>query len=180
MAFPTTSALSNFTLMADAGPPPSADYVNGPYNSEGMVIENGACVADPFNVSEMGNALWISSTYGPDFEIWVTIGTVDDDWGYASLFLYDVTQTTGYILTWLTADNSTVNSITLYDENLNTIWSSNYVPILTDGCSFGMETFQGDTLTIYTDTGSGWDQFITITGLTIPTVGYIGFGAFAP
>lgn len=180
MAFPTTLALSDFRLMLNAGPPPSANYINGPYNSEGMVVFSGACVADPLNVSEMGNALWIAQTFGPDYEAWATVSLVDADWGYVSLFLYNVAQTAGYIVTWLTADNNRENSITLYDENLNTIWSSSSVPILADGCSLGLETFQGDTMTIYFDAGGGWDQLITITGLAIPAVGYIGFGAFAP
>ena len=128
----------------------------------------------------MGNALWIANSFGPDFEAWITIDEVDADWAYVSLFLYNIPQTSGYIVTWLTANNSQINSITLYDDNLNIIWVSSIVPILANNAQFGFQTAEGNSLTIYTNVGTGWRELVTVNQLSIPSSGYIGFGAFAP
>lgn len=178
--FPDTPVLSNFATMPDYGPPPSADYETGPYNNDGCVVENGLCIPDPSNMTEMGHFLWKTNTFGPDYEAWIEAGEVDADLGWLALQLYNTAKNMGYILVWQTRDNNTINQIRLFDENGGLLWGTSLVPILKNGCGLGLETFFNTDMTIWLNDTTGWQAFVTITGLTIPAVGYIGGGAFDP
>lgn len=171
MAFPTTSVLDDFNR-ANTGPPPSANWTSGAFNTSGLkVVSNQALRVAGAN----GDGFWNPSTFGPDGEVFVTLVNLAASGNiYLYLRLNNVpgfATANGYALYAASAGSTIVYRID--PGGAATQIGSTMSPGFTAGDSVGA-SIAGSTISVYKKTGGVWSLVGTRSESTYTTSGYIG------
>lgn len=171
MAFPSTPQLTDFSILGDAGPPPTGDYDNG-LLFDSMVIASGLCAVDPASMSGYGDAPYTTALTLP-VEAWAILGPLGSD-PYASVYVYDSSKI--YIFNWLESGGDVYYF--LVDESYSILWSStNEYSTLTEGSGLGVRATGSQIECYISPDGSTWSaihtESITLSGLV-----QIGLGSF--
>jgi RHS repeat-associated protein/uncharacterized repeat protein (TIGR01451 family) len=174
--FPATEVLDDFNR-ADQGPPPGANWSETHVVLEQFEVVDQAAqnAGDQFCSNH-----WNVDTFGPDSEAFFTLSSIPQD-PYSSVGLWlrltgiDEMSPDGYAVTYIA--NGSIVAYRFDDGSYVQIGSSLYQS-LSPGDRFGARMV-GDTISIYVDTGSGWNVIGTITDSTYASAGYIGLICYA-
>lgn len=173
MSFPTTSAITTFANEADGGPPPTADYENGPIGEGGMLVDTGICREA---TGTTGSAQLVTPYASLPVECWGTIGDVNGSPpDYIALYITNTAETAYYILSWDWAEG---NFLTVFDQDFVLVHQEAgvdpTVPDMVSGYSFGFRAKANGNMEVWMNTGGGWTLRFTATGMSFPASGKIG------
>lgn len=181
LPFPATSRLTDFTVLSDGGPPPTASYGLDPFDAiigvnfgSESIVDNEAVPTGNGDVEGTGSAYWLTPFDGPNIEAWGRIGTVSAS-DFATLYILG--DGSFYWVMWVRDSNPSSSGLYVLNDSLSVLGSHTGVSF-NEGDGLGFRTSTG-RIKVYIEQagGSDWgNPVLTVSGLTIPTSGYIGFG----
>ena len=174
MAFGDTGILDDFNR-SDEGPPPSSDWTVFLLDGHEVVsnqLEQGS--------SQTQGSYWNVETFGPDCEVFITYADrrIGNPYPSVALRITDPGSTwEGYGIQW--HRTGTTLTVSRYDDGSGTQLGADITAPSNpaDGDKWGA-SMTGDTITVYTDTGSGWESEGTRVEDTYDAAGYIGFFSY--
>ncbi len=171
-SFPTNGVLDTFNR-ANEGPPPSASWTGPLFPADsGLTVTSNVA----FGSAALSSAYW-SASFGPDVEVYATLGGVNFSTGgfylYARIVSPNTTGITGYGLRCRPWQATEINLVKVLDSSAD----SSILAIdqtLATGDSVGFKIV-GTTLTVYHKPAAGsWTQIGTVTDSTYSAAGKIG------
>lgn len=173
-SFPQTSILDNFNR-ANEGPPPSINWTTGLDGSAGGFSVD-ANEAEGLN-GVVSSAWWNVQNFGPDIEVYATIGSVKGATRLHFRAQQEGTSTwDGYTLLAYTPTNELF--VYRVDNGVQTQLGVAIAQTISSGDSFGAKMV-GSTITVYYKIGAGsWTEVGTRTDGTYTGAGKLAMSTF--
>lgn len=179
MAFPTTSILETFTG-SNGTSPPNANWQNV---INGIQIQGNQGKGTTNNASNL--AMWKTSTFGPDCEVFATMAAATGFDSNNALVLYARLTTLvsstfdGYAVAYLELSSDNIICAYRIDNGAYTQLGTNFIQTLSSGDALGLEIVgsgAGNIRVYRKPAGGSWDAtpLITFTDSTYTAAGYIG------
>jgi hypothetical protein len=177
-SFPTTPVLDNFNR-ANTGPPPSANWSQGPFDftgGEGLQLSSNAIIRKATG-SYRQDDYWNPTTFGPDSEVYTTASTVGAS-DEIDLYLRGTSigsgTSNGYLLNINFSGN--IWSLSKVTGGASTSLGNNFTQAISSGDSVGFSARGTNITAWYKASGGSWKPIGTASDGIYSTAGNIGIG----